>query len=123
MSIQPYPVQQGQTLYQADPGTGEMLRSVRGRMQQVISPYVNHTVRVQTLDGQTYDGRIAYLDSNHLYLLMSVPGSGGHPVPTAYQGHPGFTGGFGQPQPARQYYNDVILPLVLFELLVITLLS
>lgn len=64
-------------------------------------------VRVQTMDGNVYEGTIVQVDDRFLYLS----------VPQATQNRAFFPGAFGF-NPA----SNVILPLVLYELLVISLL-
>jgi len=93
-------------IYQADPETIQTLHNIRERVHHCCTDCMNRRVRVQTVDGQVYDGTITGMDHRHLYL--SVPQSGGY---RAF--YPGFY------NPAA----SVILPLVLYELLVITLLS
>jgi hypothetical protein len=98
-------------IYQADGRSAETLKSVRDHLQDLCRRHINHYVRVETMDGHAITGRIAGCDRGILYL--AVPGSGmtrtawGSPYPYPY------------PQPG---YYDVILPLVLYELLVISLL-
>lgn len=115
--------QQQQVLYQADRDTVESIRSMRNRLHNVCRRHLNQFVRVQTFDGETIIGRIVQCERGMIHL--AVPGFGGG----------GFGGGFGgQRQPygypfgtpyspfGSPVYNDVILPLVLYELLAITLL-
>ncbi|KAE8559935.1 MULTISPECIES: hypothetical protein [Paenibacillus] len=98
-----------QTLYQARPEFQQELKKVHDHLHYQLSPYMNHTVRVQTMDHQVYEGTIAHMDADHLYLR----------VPQQYH-----SSSLGAPIPDRSYaYNNVILPLVLFNLLVIVLLS
>ncbi|WP_242069422.1 acetyl-CoA acetyltransferase [Paenibacillus dendritiformis] len=93
---------QHQVIYQMEPGTVQALHSIRDRVQHMGRMYKDRHVRVQTIDGQVYDGIIVNVDRCHLYLYT-------RPLqePRALSG---------------AYYNNVILPLVLYELLVITLL-
>ncbi|AJY75126.1 hypothetical protein [Paenibacillus beijingensis] len=94
-----------QTLYKADPNITHTLKSVRENMHQICHHYKNRHVRVETMDGDVFEGTVLHCERGVLYLKLpgGVPGRG-------------FIAG-------QQYYNDVILPLVLFELLVIALLS
>ncbi|MDI4645864.1 hypothetical protein [Cohnella hashimotonis] len=89
-------------LFQADPDAASTLRSIRDRIFQVSNSHLNRRVRVQTLDGHTYEGVIAHVDSGHVYLRIPSP--------------PGQRAFFGPSDAA-------ILTLVLFELLVIVLLA
>lgn len=105
----PYNTVSPQTLYQARPEFQQELKKVHDHLHYHLSPYMNHTVRVQTMDHQVYEGTIAHMDADHLYLR----------VPQQYH-----SSSLGTPTPDRSYaYNNVILPLVLFNLLVIVLLS
>lgn len=101
MSLQ-YPASQHQVLYQADPNIVNTLKSIRDRVYHISSRHVNSRVRVQTLDGNTFEGVIVHVDSRNVYLRVS------HPL-----GQRAFFG----PNEAA------ILTLVLFELLVIVLLA
>lgn len=91
-----------QVLYQADPNIIQTLKSIRNRIHHICSTHVNRLVRIQTLDGHVYEGVIVRCDSGHVYLRVSHPG-----VHRAFYG------------PS----SETILTLVLFELLVIVLLS
>lgn len=105
----PYNTVSPQTLYQARPEFQQELKKVRDQLHYQLSPYMNHTVRVQTMDHHVYEGTIVHMDADHLYLR----------VPQQYH-----SPSSGIPAPDRSYaYNNVILPLVLFNLLVIVLLS
>ncbi|WP_274648665.1 hypothetical protein [Paenibacillus humicola] len=91
-----------QTLYRADSNLAHNLKSARDRMHQICRQYTGRLVRVETMDGDVFEGIIVHCDKGILYLRQPGPGS-----PRGF---------------APMYYNDVILPLVLYELLVITLL-
>jgi len=93
----------GTVLYQADAPTIQHVKSMRDHVKNICRQHINQKVRVETLDGQQFEGVIVNCDRGMLYL--SVP----HP-----HAHRAF---YGSP-----YYSNVILPLVLYELLVITLL-
>ncbi|CAG7647607.1 hypothetical protein ACFQI7_20405 [Paenibacillus allorhizosphaerae] len=100
-----HPVQP-QVLYQADTQAVHTLKAIRDRIHHICKQHTHHFVRLQTVEGHVYEGVIVSCDEGHVYL--SVP----HP-----HGHRGFWG----PVAGASYYN-VILPLVLYNLLVITLL-
>ncbi|WP_148277786.1 acetyl-CoA acetyltransferase [Paenibacillus popilliae] len=91
-----------QVIYQMEPGTVQALYSIRDRVQHMGRMYKDRHVRVQTIDGQVHDGIIVNVDRCHLYLYTRAL--------TEQRGL------------SEAYYNNVILPLVLYELLVITLL-
>ncbi|WP_271754325.1 hypothetical protein [Cohnella sp. JJ-181] len=101
MSYQ-YPATHEHVLFQADPNAVTTLRSIRDRIYHVSSTHVDRRVRVQTLDGNIYEGTIVHVDRGHVYLKVSPP-----------SGQRAF---FGPSEAA-------ILTLVLFELLVIVLLA
>lgn len=101
MSYQ-YPATQERVLFQADPNVVTTLRSIRDHVYQISSTHVNRRVRVQTLDGNTYEGVIVHVDRRHVYIRAS---------------HPSGQRTFFGPSEAA------ILTLVLFELLVIVLLA
>lgn len=97
-----YPVAHQQVLYQADPNVAQNLRSIRDRVHHICSTHINRLVRIQTLDGHVIEGVIVGCDSGHIHVRVST--QGGH----------------------RPFYGPsdmAILTLVLFELLVIVLLS
>lgn len=62
---------------------------------------LNRHVRIQTINGQLYEGTVVHIDDGHIYLE---------------------TAGYAQRQWIHPHYSPAILPLVLYELLVITLL-
>lgn len=89
-----------QVLYQTDPNLIQSLKSIRDKVHNICKHHVNQFVKVETLDGQVYVGRIVNCERGFLYL--GVPNQGVHRSP--------------------YYNNELILTLVLYELLVITLL-
>ncbi|WP_226001033.1 hypothetical protein [Paenibacillus sp. BJ-4] len=98
-----------QTLYQARPEIQTELAKVRQHLHQRLKPHINQTVRVQTMDHHVYEGTIVHIDADHLYIRVPQPHHSLSP---------------GTPTPYRSYtYNNVIMPLVLYTLLVIVLLS
>lgn len=105
------PVQQYQPLYQADPGLVQSVQKARERIHQACDHCLNRHVRVQTLDGQVHEGVVVHVDDHFLYLNASAPNDHARGF-----FNPLFSGyGFG--------YNNVVLPLVLYNLLAITLLG
>lgn len=89
---------QTQVLYQADHNFVQQLRPLREHLQNICSQFINQRVRVQTIDGLVYEGTIVNCDRGLLYLRID------------------------NPERYRQGYNDFIIYLVLYELLIITLL-
>jgi hypothetical protein len=120
--------QEQNVIYQADPAVIRHLHGVRDSLHQSCKPYLNHKVNVQTLDGLVHEGTIAGVDNKHLYLNVAVNGQMPRGYYNPYQPyHPGPGPGHGHgpypgPYPGPPYNNNVILPLVLFELLAISLL-
>lgn len=103
MSIQHSgPGHQEQILYQVGSSNTHSLKSTREHIHRLCQQHVNQLIRVETLDGDVFEGFIVQCDRGIIYLRL--PGTGS---PRGF---------------APNYYNDVILPLVLYELLVITLL-
>ncbi|WP_410769126.1 hypothetical protein [Fontibacillus sp. BL9] len=107
MSLQHGSYQQN-VLYQADKHLVQNLKDARNHVHHICSLHKNKVVKIETLDGQTFVGRIINCNKGLLYLAVRNPH---HGTQRAFFGNP--------------YYNDdeLILTLVLYELLVITLLS
>jgi len=98
-------------LYQADEAFTGQLQKVREKLLPLCHQYKNRAVHIETIDGRTFEGTIVDVDAGHLYLQTRSEQRAYYPYPYPYP----------QPQP-NPYYNNVILPLVLYELLVISLL-
>jgi len=94
-------------LYRADNKAVENLKAIRENLGKVCKQHINRYVQVENLDGQILTGRIANVENGILYLAVSYP-----PMTRQF---------FAPYYPF--YYNEVILPLVLYELLVISLLA
>ncbi|MBT2293695.1 hypothetical protein J7E73_32305 [Paenibacillus albidus] len=108
--------QHSDVIYQADPAAVQHLHGVRESLHQCCKPYMNHHVCVQTLDGQMHEGVLAGMDGRHVYLNVTAPEmSRGffNPYPGIYPS-PYY--------PGVPYGGNAILPLVLFELLAISLI-
>ncbi|MCY9580701.1 acetyl-CoA acetyltransferase [Paenibacillus alvei] len=101
---QPQPSQaEQQVVYQADGSLVQALRETRDHIHHVCHSYMNRPVRIQTIDGFTCDGVIVNVDRGIVYVQTQQPVMQ-RGLYNAYM------------------YNNVILPLVLYELLVITLM-
>ena len=98
--------QQPKVIYRADASTAESLRAMKKKLCEICDTYAGRMVRVQTLDGGVYDGIIRHHEGCVLYLEMDSPG---------YRA-------FWNPYLMFNPYANVILPLVLYELLAISLL-
>jgi hypothetical protein len=86
-------------IYQANPRHTAMVQEVRDHVLKNCGCHMHKYVRVQTVDGHVYEGMILHVDRNILYLQCTIQ----------------------EPRAFFAPYN-AILPLVLYELLVITLL-
>ncbi|MCD1258669.1 hypothetical protein B5M42_007455 [Paenibacillus athensensis] len=101
-----YPTASVSVIYQADPAWAAQAMHKREAVMSAVHACMGHTVRIQTIDGQMYEGVLVGVDGRHVMLQVnerSYPSSA-----------------------SRAFYNPAaatILPLVLFELLVIVLLS
>lgn len=108
-------------IYQADPAAVKHMQGVRDSLHQSCKPYLNHQVQVQTLHGQMHEGTLAGMDSKNLYLTVTVTMENGRGYYNPYyKPYPGY-GYPGYPYPGAVSSN-VIVPLVLYELLAISLL-
>jgi hypothetical protein len=103
----PYAIQP-QVIYQADPALVQAMQSTKANIIEQSKQCMHKPVRVQTIQGHQLEGTIVHLDHQYMYLKVEM-----------------------NPETNRQlfnpYYNPynsgVILPLVLYELLVISLLA
>lgn len=149
-----------QVVYQANPNALQTMKGMKEQLHKIGKQYANRPVRVQTVDGITYEGQLSHMDGGLLFLVIPGQQTGWTPpygyghqgsygqYGQAYHGnqgqsgyydqHPGYPGqhgSYGQPYSSSgygytpysrafygSYYNNVILPLVLYELLVISLL-
>jgi len=92
-------------IYQCDSHLQQTLRSVTNHLHQLCARHANRFVKIETVDGDVFEGYIRHCDRGILYLCLS---------------NEGYLRGFfpGPPNP----YSDLVLPLVLFNLLTISLL-
>ncbi|MFB9273747.1 hypothetical protein [Cohnella cellulosilytica] len=97
--------QQLKPIYQCDSQVHRTLRSVREHLHQLCGRHCNRLVVVETMDGEVYEGYIRHCHNGILYLTLSNEGCS-----RAFF-----------PGPVNPYSNFV-LPLVLFNLLTISLL-
>lgn len=96
---------QHHVLYQAEPSLVQNLSETKHKVREMVGLHAGKAVRVQTLDGHMYEGVIRHADGCILYLHV------GYPEARAFL------------TPFNPYFNSTVLPLVLYELLVITLLT
>jgi sRNA-binding regulator protein Hfq len=101
----PYPTQP-QLVYQADPTFIQSMQAMKAKVMEQSKQCMHRPVRVQMIEGQQLEGTVVHLDSQYIYLKVEMN-------PETMR------------QPYNPYYNpynsSVILPLVLYDLLVITL--
>lgn len=102
-------------IYQADPEMVAKIKSAGDHLRHSCKPYMNRRVRVQTLEGHVHEGVITGIDGKHLYLSVTVAADTARGLYNPYYNPY-------NPYPGSAYYNNVVLPLVLYELLVISLL-
>lgn len=88
-------------VYQAHTPLLQSVQQTRNALHQTVRQYTGRKVQVQNIDGQIWEGIIVSADRGILYLQVT-------PM-------------HGYPEP-RALFGPTILPLVLYELLVITLL-
>ncbi|SIR61037.1 MULTISPECIES: hypothetical protein [unclassified Paenibacillus] len=91
--------------YKCEPHVDHTLRSVKSHLHQLCSQHANRLVKVETIDGDVFEGYIVHCHKSILCIRLSNEGCSRAFLP-------------GPVNP----YNNVILPLVLFDLLAITLL-
>lgn len=84
-------------IYHCHTDTHQYLRSVQQHLHHVCSQHANRLVRVETVDGDVFEGHIVHIDKSILYLSLS-DGETRAFLPGAF-----------------------ILPLVLYDLLAISL--
>ncbi|SET45095.1 hypothetical protein [Paenibacillus sp. NFR01] len=108
-------------VYQADPTAVQHVHGIRETLHQSCKNYLNHPVKVQDIFGMTHEGMLAGMDATHLYLLVTIDQEAARGFFSPYPG-------FGPPRPRPPYPypypnpGQAILPLVLFNLLTISLL-
>jgi hypothetical protein len=102
----PY-ARQPQAVYTADPTLLQAMQSMKANVMEQSKQCLHRPVRIQTIQGHQLEGTVVHLDHQYMYLRVEM-----------------------NPEAMRQtfnpYYNPyntgVILPLALYELLVISLL-
>ncbi|WP_051217492.1 hypothetical protein [Paenibacillus assamensis] len=104
-------------LYQGHPNVLAQWKTYRDTMQEVLQPHLHKTVRITLDNGNTYEGKIVGVDGSFLLLEVMMPTE-------AVQAPQASSRGYQSASPVSDHrnYSSVILPLVLYELLIITLL-
>lgn len=108
---------QAQLVFQSDPNAMKIMQDTWEKVHGVCKNYLNHNTRIQTIHGQVYEGMIVHVDRHHVFLKVQTNPNGSRqfnytPYPSPYYPYPPFNP-----------YANTILPLVLYELLVISLLA
>ncbi len=103
----------GQVVYQADNQHVEAAKGVREKLQGICKHrLMNRHVMVKTIDGHEYEGIIVFIDDGNVYLSLAQDEELNKRF---FPYGPGF---YGPVNP-----GGAILPLVLYNLLAITLLT
>lgn len=98
---------QPQMLYQADPALIQSMQAMKNQVMELAKQCMHRPVRVQMIEGPHLEGTVVHMDSQYIYLKVEM-----NPDTMRQPYNPYF----------NPYNSSVILPLVLYELLVITLL-
>lgn len=115
MSIQPYGNRQ--LIYQADPVHVDTVKNLRTKLHGICrEKLMNKHVVVRTVDGHEYEGIIVFVDGGQIYLSLAEDEELTRNDPFRF--FPGPWGPYAPYNPA-----GAILPLVLYDLLAITLLA
>lgn len=116
----------GHPVFQCDHSMAHAMKQHKDKAYEAVKDKMHHKARVQTLDGEVYEGTIIHVDFKFMYLSVESGHHGGGAAP-AGTGYRAFFPGFYPPRPPfypgfNPYYSNVILPLALFDLLTVTLL-
>ncbi len=99
-----------QTVYQLETRDAEAISRCKERIHSICTEYLQRPVRVYTVHGHRYEGTIVNVDDHYVYLQLSTE-----------HGRALLPGPYANPF-YNPYYGNVILPLVLFDLLAISLI-
>jgi hypothetical protein len=103
-------------IYAAEKDIVDLMHKTRDKVHGACRHCMNHPVRVETIDGDVYEGMIINADKYHIYLQPHTAGRAHvHMTRSPYPYAPGV-------YPPYNPYAQQILPLVLFNLLAITLI-
>lgn len=106
---------QQQVVYQADPSHAENVQAVRERLWKVCGGLLHRRIQVRTVDGHVHEGIVVHIDGSHIYLSVTQNRGDSRAFFPPFSPFSPFT-------PFPFVPSSAILPLVLFDLLVITLL-
>jgi hypothetical protein len=111
MSVQPTAIL---PIYQADSTAVQAIQQCRAKLHHICRQHMNRPVQIQTLQGQVHTGMMVGIDDHYLYLDMSATAGMRYPIYPPYPQYPPYT-------PYDPYASSIV-PLVLFNLLAISLL-
>lgn len=103
----------GQMVYEADASLMQSMQQCRERVHHICRQHMNRRVRIRTTAGQHVEGVIIGVDDHYVYLDTSG---------TAAMMRPPYPPYYGPYNPYYNPYYSTVLPLALFDLLVISLL-
>jgi len=110
MMNQPYG--EPKLVYEADPSHVDTVKTLKEKLHGVCRKQVmNQVVRVQMMDGQSFEGVVLHIDDDHVYLNLAQDEETTRGLFPPYGPYPPYN-------PAA----NAVLPLVLYNLLAITLL-
>ncbi|QHT58790.1 hypothetical protein GXP70_01545 [Paenibacillus lycopersici] len=93
-------------IYQCDDNVHQTLRNVHDQLHRLCTSHMHRLVKVELMDGDVFEGHIVHCDKGILVICLNNE-----------YGHRGFF-----PGPVGPNFNNYVLPLVLFNLLAISLL-
>lgn len=102
--------QVSQPVYQCEHDMADKVKKLAERVKEVCIQHISRHVRVQTIHGEWFEGTIVNVDSRYVYLQVRNDMG-----PMRAWGNPFF--------PPFNPAANMIIPLVLYELLVISLLA
>lgn len=114
------PMKQMQTVFERDREEIKLLKRCKDNALDACNKCIGKRVGVQTLDGSYYEGQLLGADKQYMYLQVATPNTSAPYAPATYAND-----AYRQyPYYYNPYYNpySAVLPLVLFDLLAITLL-
>lgn len=100
---------QQHVVYEADPYHVENVKAIREKLWNVCGGLMHRRIRVKTVDGHVHEGIVVHIDSSHIHLAVTQNREEVRAFFPPYGLYPFYPG-------------SAILPLVLFDLLAITLL-
>jgi hypothetical protein len=112
------PISTVQPIYEADTSVVHAIHHCKQHLHMICRQHMHRRVRIITTTGEHHEGMLVGFDEHHLFLEVSSPSSCPTCMgPSTRQPFP-----YGGAVPFYNPYANVILPLVLFNLLTISLL-